>query len=265
MHDLFDICDYDETEHASASMPLIGDMAPEFSASTTNGHVNFPGDYAGKWVILFSHPADFTPVCTSEFMAFQALTKQLHELNTELIGLSVGTLSGHLAWLGAIRDIQWRGWRDMEITFPLIDDMKMEIAKKYGMIQPNASNTHAVRAVFIIDPVGKIRAILYYPLTTGRNFDEILRILIALQTTDAFGAPTPADWMPGDDVLAPAPATVADMRKLEQRPPRDLDVRAWFMSFRKLPAETIYEKLTRASKQSKSKSKAKPKSKQKKK
>ena len=257
MHDLFDICDCDDTMDTTPSMPLIGDDAPAFSASTTNGHVNFPADYAGKWVILFSHPSDFTPVCTSEFMVFQSLVKQFRDLNTEIIGLSVGTLSGHLAWLNAIRDIEWRGWRDMEITFPLIDDMKMEIAKKYGMIQPNASDTHAVRAVFIIDPNGKIRAILYYPMSTGRNFDEILRILIALQTTEAFGTPTPADWMPGDDVLVGAPTTTDAMRKLEQRAPRDIDVRAWFMSFRKLSATTIYERLTRAAKRP-TKSKTKP-------
>lgn len=261
MPDLFDLCncsgghgchhdEYDDDITLRYSMPLIGDRAPEFTAQTTNGTVNFPDDYAGKWVILFSHPADFTPVCTSEFMAFQAMQPEFHELNTDIIGLSVGTLSGHLAWLNAIRDIEWRGWKDMEITFPLIDDMKMEIANKYGMIHANASDTKAVRSVFIIDPKGIIRAILYYPLTTGRNFDEIKRILTALQTTDAFGVSTPADWQPGDDVLVGAPQTTAEMEKRIKNKTRDksLDVKAWFMTFKKLPASTIFEKLRKSKK-----------------
>lgn len=261
MPDLFDLCncsggcgchhdEYDDDITLRYSMPLIGDRAPEFTAQTTNGTVNFPDDYAGKWVILFSHPADFTPVCTSEFMAFQAMQPEFHELNTDIIGLSVGTLSGHLAWLNAIRDIEWRGWKDMEITFPLIDDMKMEIANKYGMIHANASDTKAVRSVFVIDPKGIIRAILYYPLTTGRNFDEIKRILTALQTTDAFGVSTPADWQPGDDVLVGAPQTTAEMEKRIKNKTRDksLDVKAWFLTFKKLPASTIFEKLRKSKK-----------------
>jgi len=242
MHDLFDICD-DDMDTGAPHMPLIGDPAPAFVAQTTNGTVNFPADYIGKWVIFFSHPADFTPVCTSEFMAFQAMLPEFQELNADILGLSVGTLSGHLAWLNAIKDIEWRGWKNMEITFPLIDDMNMEIANKYGMIQPNASDTKAVRAVFIIDPKATIRAILYYPLTTGRNFDEIKRMLIALQTTDAFAVSTPADWRPGDDILVPAPATTTEMEKRIAAPDKALDVKTWFFAFKKLAADTIYEKI----------------------
>lgn len=230
-----------------AHMPLIGDIAPAFTASTTNGVMNFPADYAGKWVILFSHPADFTPVCTTEFMAFQSIMEKLCELNTELVGLSVGTLSGHLAWIDAIREIDYRGWQNVEISFPIIDDMNMHIAKQYGMIHPNASDSKAVRAVFIIDPAGVIRAILYYPLTTGRNMDEILRLLMALQTTDAFGVSTPADWRPGDDILVPAPSTTAAMHNRIDRPERDLDVRAWFLTLKKLPEQTVMEKLNKKS------------------
>lgn len=248
MHDLFDICpcDAEYTDDATPTMPLIGDPAPEFSAMTTNGPIDFPADFAGKWVVLFSHPSDFTPVCTSEFMAFQALQDELAELNTVLVGLSVGSVSSHLAWIDAIRHIKWRDWENMEITFPVIDDIGMHVAKLYGMIHPNASGTHAVRAVFIIDPAGIIRAILYYPASTGRNFDEIKRMVIALQTTDAFKVSTPADWTPGDAVLVGAPQTSNDMRRTMQamsKPTRGSDVQAWFLTFRDLPAADIERKL----------------------
>ena len=245
MHDLFDICPCD-TEADTPTMPLIGDPAPEFNAMTTNGPINFPADFAGKWVVLFSHPSDFTPVCTSEFMAFQALQDELAEMNTVLVGLSVGSVSSHLAWIDAIRGLKWRGWENMEITFPVIDDVGMHVAKLYGMIHPNASGTHAVRAVFIIDPAGIIRAILYYPASTGRNFDEIKRMVVALQTTDAFKVSTPADWVPGDAVLVGAPQTSTDMRRTMQamsRPARGSDVQAWFMTFRDLPAADIERKI----------------------
>ena len=246
MHDLFNSCKCMEhdTENKQNQMPLIGDEAPSFTASTTNGTVNFPSDYAGRWIILFSHPADFTPVCTTEFMAFQSMINEFHALNTDLIGLSVGTLSGHLAWINAIRDIEYRGWNNVHITFPIIDDMNMDIARKYGMIHPHASDGKTVRAVFIIDPNGIIRAILYYPLTTGRNFDEIKRLLIALQTTDAFKVSTPADWRPGDDVVAPAPLTITEMDARINNTNKDLDVKAWFLAFKKLAADTIMAKLT---------------------
>lgn len=256
MHDLFNNCkcmgsDTDDI-HQLNKMPLIGDAAPSFVASTTNGTINFPGDYTGRWVILFSHPADFTPVCTSEFMAFQSMLDEFHALNTDLIGLSVGTLSGHLAWINAIRDIEYRGWHDMKITFPIIDDMNMGIAKQYGMIHPNASDSKAVRAVFIIDPHGIIRAILYYPLTTGRNFDEIKRLVMALQTTDAFGVSTPADWRPGDDVVVSSPTTTAEMDARIQNTDKSLDVKAWFLTFKKLPADDIMSKIQKTPQRKKS-------------
>ena len=245
MHDLFDLCHCDMAEH-TPQMPLIGDPAPEFTAMTTNGPINFPADYKGKWVVLFSHPSDFTPVCTSEFMAFQALQDELAELNTALVGLSVGSVSTHLAWIDAIKNIKWRDWENMEITFPVIDDIGMKVAKLYGMIHPNMSGTHAVRAVFIIDPKGIIRAILYYPASAGRSFAEIKRLLISLQTTDAFKVSTPADWQPGDEVLVGAPTTTADMQKTMQamgRPDKKRNIQAWFMTFRALPAAEIENKL----------------------
>ncbi len=252
MHDLFDFCECDHMHsdddlQECHTMPLIGDPAPEFTAQTTNGPINFPADYAGKWVILFSHPSDFTPVCTSEFMAFQSIIDDLKKMNTELVGLSVGSISSHLAWIDAIKDIKWRDFENLEITFPVIDDIGMNVAKKYGMIHPNASTTHAVRAVFIIDPAGIIRAILYYPASTGRNFEEIKRMLVALQTTDTFKVSTPANWLPGDEVLISSPATSNDMRRRMQETKannKSRDVRAWFFAFKQLPENEIMSKLT---------------------
>lgn len=242
--EMCEFCNHIEKADTTSQMPLIGDKAPEFIANTTNGKVNFPADYAGKWVILFSHPADFTPVCTTEFMTFQSMLSEFQKFNTEVIGLSIGTLTGHLAWIHAIKNIEYKGWHDMNITFPIIDDMNMQIAKQYGMLHPNASDGKTVRAVFIIDPNGIIRTILYYPLTTGRNFEEIKRILIALQTADAFQIATPADWYPGDDVVVPAPSTTDDMIRRLNRRDKMLDVKAWFLTFKKLKASDIYIKLT---------------------
>ena len=174
-------------------MPLIGDKAPSFEAVTTQGPIKFPEDYAGKWVILFSHPADFTPVCTTEFMTFGSMIDEFKALNTELVGLSVDSIYSHIAWLRKIQELEWNGKKHINVTFPLIEDIRMEVANKYGMIQPGQSNTQAVRAVFVIDPNGVVRTILYYPLSTGRNFDEIKRIILALQKADADACATPAE------------------------------------------------------------------------
>ena len=190
-------------EEIRERMPLIGEDAPAFKAITTQGEINFPEDYKGKWVILFSHPADFTPVCTTEFMTFASMIDEFKAINTELVGLSVDSLYAHIAWLRRIQELEWKDMKHVNVTFPLIEDIRMEVANKYGMIQPNASNTQAVRAVFVVDPNGKIRTILYYPLSTGRNFDEIKRIILALQKADSDHCATPADWRPGDDVIVP--------------------------------------------------------------
>ena len=186
------------------AMPRIGDPAPEFTASTTQGDINFPSDYAGNWVIFFSHPADFTPVCTTEFMTFATMQEDFESLNTKLVGLSVDGLYSHIAWLRTIKDkISYRGMENVEVTFPLIDDITMNVAEKYGMIMPGEDSTKAVRAVFVIDPKGTIRTIIYYPLSLGRNFDELKRVIIALQAADALEVATPADWRPGDRVIVP--------------------------------------------------------------
>ena len=214
-------------------MPLIGDDAPAFEAVTTQGIINFPADYKGKWVILFSHPADFTPVCTTEFMTFASMMKEFQDLNTELVGLSVDSLYSHIAWLRRIHEIEWNNIKKPEVKFPLIEDIRMEVATKYGMIQPNASNTQAVRAVFIIDPKGKIRTILYYPLSTGRNFDEIKRIVIALQTADAEACATPADWRPGDDVIVPTAGSCGVAKDRMDGKAGAMRCLDWFLCFKK--------------------------------
>ena len=220
-------------EEIRERMPLIGEDAPAFKAITTQGEINFPEDYKGKWVILFSHPADFTPVCTTEFMTFASMIDEFKAINTELVGLSVDSLYAHIAWLRRIQELEWKGMSHVNVTFPLIEDIRMEVANKYGMIQPNASNTQAVRAVFVIDPNGKIRTILYYPLSTGRNFDEIKRIILALQKADSDHCATPADWRPGDDVIVRTAGSCGTARERMENQSEDQYCLDWFLCFRK--------------------------------
>ncbi|MDK2830507.1 MAG: peroxiredoxin 2/4 [Methanolobus sp.] len=216
------------------NMPLIGDSAPSFTAVTTAGEIHFPKDYKGKWVILFSHPADFTPVCTTEFMTFSSMQGEFSELNAELLGLSIDSIYAHIAWLRTIKEkIEYKGMKDMEINFPVIADLKMEVAKKFGMVQPNASDTQAVRAVFMIDPKAKIRAIVYYPLSNGRNMDEIKRLLLAMQKSDAEGVATPANWQPGDDVIIPPPGSCGTAKERVESKEEGKYCLDWFMCFKK--------------------------------
>jgi peroxiredoxin (alkyl hydroperoxide reductase subunit C) len=227
------------------AMPRIGDRAPEFTAVTTQGEINFPEQYKDSWVILFSHPADFTPVCTSEFMTFANLEAKFAEANCKLIGLSVDGLYSHIAWLRTIKEkIEYKGMKDIEVKFPLIEDITMEVAGKYGMIQPGESNTKAVRAVFFIDPKSIIRAIIYYPLSLGRNFDELYRALIAMQTADAFSIATPADWQPGDDVIVP-PAGSCGVAKERMEGKEEMKCYDWFFCTKELSKETIFKTITR--------------------
>ncbi len=224
-------------------MPRIGEKAPEFTAVTTQGQVNFPADYKGSWVILFSHPADFTPVCTSEFMTFASMEDRFAKVNTKLIGLSVDGLYSHIAWLRTIKEkIEYKGMKDVEVKFPLIEDITMEVAKKYGMIQPGESNTKAVRAVFVVDPNGIIRTIIYYPLSLGRNFEELYRVIVALQTADAFSIATPADWQPGDDVIVPT-AGSCGVAKERMENKEEMKCYDWFFCTKKLDKETIFKKI----------------------
>jgi peroxiredoxin 2/4 len=226
----------EQPQMQAPKMPLIGEKAPEFMAETTMGPVNFPNDYEGKWVIFFSHPADFTPVCTTEFMTFASMADEFKALNCDLLGLSIDSTFSHIAWVRTIKEkIQFKDMKNVEIGFPIINDLKMEVSKKYGMLQPAASTTQAVRAVFVIDPKGVVRAILYYPLSNGRNMAEIKRLVQALQHTDAHGVATPANWEPGDDVIVPPPGTCQDAEERVAKAGKDYECQDWFISVKKCP------------------------------
>lgn len=179
------------------TFPVLGEPAPDFEAETTQGPIKL-SSLKGKWVVLFSHPADFTPVCTTEFLAFAQIYDELQALNVQLIGLSIDSISAHLAWVHAIKEKM-----GVTIPFPIIADLNMKVAKKYGMIHPGQSSTAAVRCVFFIDDKGVMRAMIYYPLQNGRFMPEIIRLVKALQTTDKFKVSTPANWQPGEKVVVP--------------------------------------------------------------
>lgn len=194
---------------APPSLPRLNEAAPGFEAKTTHGPRKL-ADYKGKWLILFSHPGDFTPVCTTEFIAFARNFDRFKSLNCDLLGLSIDSNFSHIAW---VRNIEEKF--GVHVPFPIIDDLSMKVANAYGMIQPGASDTSAVRATFLIDPAGKLRAMVYYPLSNGRSIEEFLRILQALQTSDKDGVATPEGWKPGEAVLVPPPPTqeAAEARK----------------------------------------------------
>lgn len=214
-------------------LPLIGDKAPEFKALTTKGTINFPEDYKGKWVLFFSHPSDFTPVCTTEFMTLASMQEEFKEMNVELLGLSVDSLYSHIAWVRSIEDLEWKGMKNIKVSFPVIADLNTKVSMKYGMLQPNVSSTQAVRAVFVIDPEGIIRSIVYYPLTTGRNFNEIKRMIKAIQKSDQVHVSTPADWQPGDDLIIPTPLTVDEADEAMADTDEDVYALDWFLRFKK--------------------------------
>ncbi len=185
----------------------LNETAPDFTAVTTHGTLSL-SDFEGKWVILFSHPADFTPVCTTEFLAFADIHGELEKLGVQLIGLSIDSHYSHIAW---VRNIEEKF--GVKIPFPVIADLDMKVAKKYGMLHPGASGTSTVRCVFVIDPKRILRAMIYYPLSNGRSMPEILRLVQALQTTDKHGVATPANWQPGDKVIVPPPPSQAAAEK----------------------------------------------------
>jgi len=209
------------TDQAAPSMPRINEPAPAFKAKTTHGERSLD-DYKGKWLVLFSHPADFTPVCTTEFMGFAKAADRFKALNCELLGLSIDSVHSHIAWMRSIEEKF-----GVEIPFPIIDDLSMIVAKAFGMIHPGASDTSAVRATFIIDPEGVIRAMVYYPMSNGRSVDEFVRLLTALQTSDTNKVATPENWQPGEPVIVPPPATAeaAKARKGE-----GYDYTDWYFS-----------------------------------
>jgi peroxiredoxin (alkyl hydroperoxide reductase subunit C) len=217
-------------------LPLIGEKAPSFKAETTQGPINFPDDFKGKWVIFFSHPADFTPVCTTEFMTFASMQPEFEKLNCKLLGLSIDSTFSHIAWLRTIKEkIEYKGMNGIEVNFPVISDLTMDVSKAFGMLQPSASTTQAVRAVFIIDPNAIVRAILYYPLSNGRNMDEIKRILVAMQTADLHKIATPANWKPGDDVIVPPPGSCGAAKERMEKPGEDVRCLDWFLCLKKCP------------------------------
>lgn len=217
-------------------MPLIGEKAPSFEAETTQGKIKFPEDYQGKWVVFFSHPADFTPVCTTEFMTFAAKEKEFNDLNAKLLGLSIDSGYSHIAWLRTIKEkIEYKGMKGVEINFPVISDLTMEVSRRFGMLQPAASTTQAVRAVFIIDPKAIVRAILYYPLSNGRNVDEVKRLLVAMQHSDQYQIATPANWQPGDDVIIPPPGSCGVAKQRVEQSGAEVKVLDWFMCLKKCP------------------------------
>jgi len=219
-------------------LPLIGEPAPSFTAETTQGEINFPEDFKGKWVIFFSHPADFTPVCTTEFLAFATMQEEFKALNVELLGLSIDSTYSHIAWLRTIKEkIEYKGMKDVDVTFPVISDLTMEVATKFGMLQPSASTTQAVRAVFLIDPKGVVRAILYYPLTTGRNMQEIKRMIVAMQCSDKHQVATPANWEPGDDVIIPTPGSCGAARERVEQAGEAYRCLDWFLCLKEDPSK----------------------------
>lgn len=203
--------------------PRLNEPAPDFTAKTTHGEIKL-SDFRGKWVVLFSHPADFTPVCSTEFIAFARRQKEFEALGVQLIGLSIDSVHAHIAWL---RDLE--AIFGISIDFPVIADLDMKVSKLYGMIHPAASETSAVRAVFIIDPEGILRGMLYYPMTTGRNIDEILRFIQALQFSDKYQLNTPADWKPGDPAIVRPPTTVQEAKADEAKKAEYTEYHRWYL------------------------------------
>jgi peroxiredoxin (alkyl hydroperoxide reductase subunit C) len=219
------VMDAPPAEAKATALPRLGSPAPPFEAETTHGTLRLE-DFKGGWLILFSHPADFTPVCTTEFVAFAKIAPELKKRNVELLGLSIDSTFSHIAW---VRNIEEKF--GVKILFPVIADLNKEIATLYGMIMPGESRTETSRAVFVIDEKGIVRAMVYYPLTTGRNMEEILRLIDALQTTDKHGVATPANWRPGEKVIVPPPRTVEGA---EARMKENYERKDWYFSQKSL-------------------------------
>ena len=207
-------------------LPRLNEPAPDFHAPTTHGEKKL-GDYKGRWLILFSHPADFTPVCTTEFMGFAKAWPEFQKLNCDLLGLSIDSTFSHVAW---VRNIKEKF--GVEIPFPVIDDLSMEVSSAYGMIMPGASDTSTVRTTFFIDPEGIMRAMIYYPMSNGRSIDEFLRLVKAMQTSDEHEIATPEGWQPGDDVIVPPPQTAQEAE--ERASSADFECKDWYFCTRKL-------------------------------
>ncbi len=214
-------------------IPMLGDLAPSFSAKTTQGSINFPTDYLGKWKILFSHPADFTPVCSTELLDLADMQEEFKKLNTELLVLSTDGLNSHIEWIKSLENIQNSEGSNVGINFPLVPDVGLEISSKYGMIHSNISTTKTVRGVFIINPENVICAMFFYPTTTGRNLEEIKRTIVALQESDRYDVLTPSNWQPGDDFLIDSPASLEEAEKLAKKNDPSLYSKDWYLWYKK--------------------------------
>jgi len=220
-------------DESAIRLPLIGERAPSFEATTTQGKIKFPDDYYGKWKILFSHPADFTPVCTSEMIELANSQEEFKKLNTAIIAISTDGLNSHIEWTKSIETLDYKDHKNIKIDFPLVADVSLDVSKKYGMLHPTSSSTKDIRGIFIIDPDNKIRALFYYPSSTGRNIEEIKRTLIALQLHDKENVNTPANWELTDDVLIKSPKSRADAEKLRAKKDSDLKEVTWYMWLKK--------------------------------
>jgi peroxiredoxin (alkyl hydroperoxide reductase subunit C) len=217
-----------------AGYPMIGDNAPTFTAQSTTGKINFPKDYAGSWKILFSHPADFTPVCTTELLELADLQDDFSKWGVKLVVLSTDQLNTHQQWVQSMETIHFKDKDPMKISFPLVADEDHFISKKYGMMQPNNNSTKDVRGVYIIDPQDKIRAMFFYPMNVGRNMDEIKRTLIALQTADKNDVMTPANWQPGGDVLLHSTKFTSDQADLAKQTNPEIYQVIWYLTYMKI-------------------------------
>ena len=221
-------------ENTKVYLPLIGEEAPAFIGESTNGPINFPGDYTGKWKILYSHPADFTPVCTSELLELGALQNDFDQLGVKILILSTDALDTHTQWVKSINTLSYKNRDNVDIKFPLIADQNHEISRKYGMIHPSSNSSKDVRGAFIIDPLNKIRAIFFYPMNIGRNMDEIKRTVIALQTADSKDVLIPSNWEPGQDVLVKALKNPDNEQGTGVTLGPDVYQIAWYMTFKKM-------------------------------
>ena len=223
------------TQVSKTNYLLLGDAVPSFEAQTSQGIIKFPGDFYGKWKIILSHPADFTPVCATEMLSFALLYDDFKALNCELIGLSADSYSSHLQWIQSLENLTYKGQTGIRIEFPIISDQNMLVAQRLGMVHPNASSTRTIRAVIVIDPEDRVSAILYYPEKTGRNVEEIKRLLIALQISDRYAVETPAEWQPGDEVILGSPRSEKELEKQERSEERgDINCLDWYLCYRKL-------------------------------
>jgi peroxiredoxin (alkyl hydroperoxide reductase subunit C) len=211
------------------SIPMLGDKIPEFKGQSTMGMINFPDDYFGKWKIIFSHPSNFTPVCSSEILELAELQEEYKKLNTAILIISTDGLNSHIEWIKSLESTQYKGRKTPKISFPLISDPMKKISMKFGMIHKNSSSTNNVRAVFIIDPDDKVAAIFYYPMDIGRNMNEVLRTLVALQTTEKHDVLIPANWSVGEKVFIPSPSSINESEKLKLKNNPKLSMVTWYM------------------------------------